>query len=346
MRYIILFALLVTASKMLPMVEMEDASAAVPKAAVATAIAPDGDEAGSSVAKVTAPSVPALVAEVDLPAILPAKEMPMPDGSFGVIKSGMSSVLPIDALSDFFTPDEEEHEKKLELASLAEPVESGLPEARIDALIDPSDPLLKELVDAMEAAPEVPAAVPDPMPEPDLAAPELAEPTETGEPAAPEIAGSDEHAVPLGPLGEVVGALSLEVPNGGGGLALHSGTDSGASSLVMTVHEPEDATVRIASADPAAALPVTSASEATSETIAAAPEASVSMDGKLYEVSTFALNLRSGPSQQHSVLTGLGRGVKAEIISEGQDGWVEIQVQDSGRTGWVVSEYLSEVGGL
>ena len=59
------------------------------------------------------------------------------------------------------------------------------------------------------------------------------------------------------------------------------------------------------------------------------------------EVNTNSLNVRSGPSTNHSILGKLNKGVKVPVISE-NSGWSKITY--NGKDAYVSSQYLSSVG--
>jgi len=93
------------------------------------------------------------------------------------------------------------------------------------------------------------------------------------------------------------------------------------------------------SAETATPLPEVSLDVATNE------PASGTVATGMMQVSTQFLNMREGPSSSHPVVTGLTRGQKVEMLDAPQDGWVQVRLDGSGRTGWVFADYLSSVNG-
>lgn len=55
---------------------------------------------------------------------------------------------------------------------------------------------------------------------------------------------------------------------------------------------------------------------------------------------TAALNLREGSGTTYRVITTLPKGAKVHVLSETQNGWAEVLVCDTNRTGWVSAKYL------
>jgi SH3 domain protein len=56
--------------------------------------------------------------------------------------------------------------------------------------------------------------------------------------------------------------------------------------------------------------------------------------------TTLEANLRSGTSQENRIIGMLRPGTKLTLTGE-QDGWAEVTLED-GRTGWILTRYLSE----
>lgn len=54
------------------------------------------------------------------------------------------------------------------------------------------------------------------------------------------------------------------------------------------------------------------------------------------------VNLREGPSTNHSILDTLPRGSRAEILAVNNDGWAQIRLMDSGKVGWMAERLLSD----
>ncbi len=53
------------------------------------------------------------------------------------------------------------------------------------------------------------------------------------------------------------------------------------------------------------------------------------------------VNMRDGPSTQYQVLETLPRGTEAEVIDVNGDGWAQIRLIGSGKTGWMAERLLS-----
>ncbi|MFG5384094.1 SH3 domain-containing protein [Yoonia sp. R2-816] len=62
----------------------------------------------------------------------------------------------------------------------------------------------------------------------------------------------------------------------------------------------------------------------------------------IHQVAGEWVNMRDGPSTSFSVLDTLPRGTKAEILEVNGDGWAQIRLIDSGKTGWMAERLLSE----
>ena len=54
------------------------------------------------------------------------------------------------------------------------------------------------------------------------------------------------------------------------------------------------------------------------------------------------VNLRQGPGTNHQVLDTLARGTEAELIAVNDDGWAQIRLIESGKTGWMAARLLSD----
>lgn len=57
-------------------------------------------------------------------------------------------------------------------------------------------------------------------------------------------------------------------------------------------------------------------------------------------VSGSTVNMRGGPSTQHSVVTKLTRGTKVLETGQTDDGWSQIKVVDTGTRGFIASRFL------
>ena len=64
---------------------------------------------------------------------------------------------------------------------------------------------------------------------------------------------------------------------------------------------------------------------------------------KLLFVTGSRVNLRAGPSTGQAVVTQLGLGDRAELLSNTADGWVQIRHVESGRIGYMSADFLSPV---
>jgi hypothetical protein len=74
--------------------------------------------------------------------------------------------------------------------------------------------------------------------------------------------------------------------------------------------------------------------------VAPAPEAT----GRILRVNTKALNVRSGPGTDYSVIDRLKRGDEVLVVVEadGPDGWAMIRIEGDGIEGYVSARLLSE----
>lgn len=96
------------------------------------------------------------------------------------------------------------------------------------------------------------------------------------------------------------------------------------------VAEAVDAAVQEAAAEPAAAP-------------AADPAPAAGTD--LRVVTGDRVNLREGPGTDFGAIDQLASGTIAEVIETGADGWVRIEVQGTGVSGWMSSDFLLPVNG-
>lgn len=60
----------------------------------------------------------------------------------------------------------------------------------------------------------------------------------------------------------------------------------------------------------------------------------------LRAVNGSSVNLRTGPGQDHPVLTRLARGTTVQVLEDPGDGWVRLQVVPQGRIGWIADFLL------
>lgn len=68
------------------------------------------------------------------------------------------------------------------------------------------------------------------------------------------------------------------------------------------------------------------------------PAASAGAD--LRVVDADRVNLRDGPGTDFIAIDQLTNGMIAEVLEYGTGNWVRVQVQDSGQTGWMSSNFL------
>ena len=57
------------------------------------------------------------------------------------------------------------------------------------------------------------------------------------------------------------------------------------------------------------------------------------------------VNVRSGPGRDFSVIDQLTRGALAEVLTEDPSGWMEVRIATTGRTGWILGDFLAPVDG-
>jgi hypothetical protein len=75
-----------------------------------------------------------------------------------------------------------------------------------------------------------------------------------------------------------------------------------------------------------------------------APEvASSGLD--LREVTGDRVNMRTGPGTDYSVVDRLGQGSVIIVLETGADGWVRVEVERSGLTGWMSDQFLAGIDG-
>ena len=78
--------------------------------------------------------------------------------------------------------------------------------------------------------------------------------------------------------------------------------------------------------------------------VAATPAAAPLADA-WREVDGDNVNVRSGPGRDFDVVDQLTRGALAEVLREDPSGWVEVRIEASGRTGWILGDFLAPVDG-
>ena len=64
-------------------------------------------------------------------------------------------------------------------------------------------------------------------------------------------------------------------------------------------------------------------------------------ESPLHRVTAVSLNMRSGPSNQFPPIAILRQGARALVSGRASDGWVRIELIDTGRRGWVFQRYLA-----
>ena len=76
--------------------------------------------------------------------------------------------------------------------------------------------------------------------------------------------------------------------------------------------------------------------------IPAAPPESAAPTPEIWFVAGNRVNLRMGPGTDHQVLDTLPQGTAAELVATNDDGWAQIRLAESGKTGWMAMRLLSE----
>ena len=110
------------------------------------------------------------------------------------------------------------------------------------------------------------------------------------------------------------------------------------SGVAVTKLETIDLNTILPSNDPIAV----EASDPLPETSLPAIQPDLSVEAsKLLFVTGNRVNLRAGPSTGQAVVTQLGLGDKAELLTNTADGWVQIRHVDSGRVGYMSADFLS-----
>ena len=77
---------------------------------------------------------------------------------------------------------------------------------------------------------------------------------------------------------------------------------------------------------------------APDELVAARPAKAEPAD--IREVRGNRVNMRSGPGTQFGVLDTLTRGTRVEVLREADNGWVRLEVAETGRIGWMSGRLL------
>lgn len=139
--------------------------------------------------------------------------------------------------------------------------------------------------------------------------------------------------------------------------AADAGETTGGAPVIFTV--PKAATAAAEPAKPEAPTEVAEApaapETAPAETIPAdtgllqvsmldAPAARLGDTGlDVVEVTGNVVNLRAGPSTANEVVARLTRGIRAELISETDNGWMQIRDLNSGVEGYMSAKFLRPV---
>jgi hypothetical protein len=63
------------------------------------------------------------------------------------------------------------------------------------------------------------------------------------------------------------------------------------------------------------------------------------------EVTGDLVNMRDGPGTDFGVIDKLARGSLVNVIETGIDGWVRVEVETTGQTGWMSDQFLVAVNG-
>lgn len=206
---------------------------------------------------------------------------------------------------------------------------------------------------AMTEGPTLPTA---PLPVPTVVEEEVASapspaPDVAVEPAAPDVPGFDSSAAlaelssggGIAPEGSVLitsrteddGILITQLNDTSETLAPVS---FGQGALRMETNQGADIVIA-GSFENATPLPEVSLDDASTGS------ANGTVTSGMMQVSTQFLNMREGPSSSHPVVTGLTRGQKVEMLDAPQNGWVQVRLDGSARTGWVFADYLTQVNG-
>lgn len=69
---------------------------------------------------------------------------------------------------------------------------------------------------------------------------------------------------------------------------------------------------------------------------------SAGSDDGLWFVTGSRVNLRAGPSTSDAVVGQAVLGQRAEVVQETADGWFQIRVRDSGQSGYIFGQFLSD----
>jgi hypothetical protein len=65
----------------------------------------------------------------------------------------------------------------------------------------------------------------------------------------------------------------------------------------------------------------------------------------LREVTGDLVNMRDGPGTDFSVIDKLSRGSIVNVLEAGNDGWVRVEVETTGLSGWMSDQFLVAVNG-
>lgn len=99
------------------------------------------------------------------------------------------------------------------------------------------------------------------------------------------------------------------------------------------------------STEPLTAIKSAPAPRQEAPIIAPTPVLEPEVETPAYELRFVAgtrVNLRHGPGTTHQVLDTLPYGTTAEVIVMNDQGWAQIRLIESGKTGWMAARLLSE----
>ncbi len=154
------------------------------------------------------------------------------------------------------------------------------------------------------------------------------------------------------------------VPQGPVAAAQASTVDQRQPAQPQLIARVETPTTAIVAPETAVATPVSLASATYEYPLGAAPRADqadyrgvtrsasastatsavASADLDLREITGDWVNMRSGPGTGHGVVDTLPRGSEARVL-EADNGWVRIEMLDTGLTGWMSERLLAPIEG-
>ncbi|SNR46173.1 SH3 domain-containing protein [Puniceibacterium sediminis] len=65
------------------------------------------------------------------------------------------------------------------------------------------------------------------------------------------------------------------------------------------------------------------------------PAKAVEKKADIRKIDGSRVNLRAGPSTDHSILRKLGKGDRVEVLEDNGNGWLKLRLADSDRVGWI-----------